>query len=643
LAQAFGSIRWCKVGVGRGRARGARKPCRCLDCQLRAWNLSQRMAYSSEEVEKVVASLEQCAERQAASKGATVKLRACERDLLTCAEAGRNLLLEAVKGDKALLEDVFGGTCEHINRLRVVIDAVEFSDMHKNDARWNDLNNACKTVEEVLQELGLYKPLQRPKLQPPEIKTFKGLCSHFSPGDFIHMQPECEGGAVVSFTIEPMLPQGLSLDGTTGTINGQLPSGSELDTTFTVTAHNEAGETKFDFTLNAKVTPPAQDPLVEAPAEAAAEAPAESPAEAPAQAPAEAPAEAAAETPAGSHAEVLAGAPTEAFAEALAEAPAGTPAEAPAEASATAPAEASAGTPAEAPAEASATAPTEAPAGTPAETPAPASAAAHTEAPAEAPADEVQMVTEMIRTGKLWQLALQTFRRRAGTAGCLQWNSREIVGFILEIFEALGIRKPTEHEMYAMYTRFDTDGSWSLDEQECLSMIELLVCQLAGVELDAHRDKVIASVQKQDIARYAASQFKAIDVNGNGRLEWNNGELRTFIVNVCSYCGLPELAEPQMLEMCLKFDTDKDGCLNQEDCRCLVEMLSRSMYSVQKADSATCCGNGHVMHLFNPLETKYACNVCRHQLDEHMVFWHCAPCDYDLCISCSKQRLKSNA
>jgi len=259
------------------------------------------------------------------------------------------------------------------------------------------------------------------------------------------------------------------------------------------------------------------------------------------------------------------------------------------------------------------------------------------------PVDELQNVAQMLRTGELRSLALQIFKRRAGAAGCLEWNSRGIARFILEIFEALEIRRPTEHEMYAMYTRVDTNASWSLDEQECLSLIEMLVCQLAGIELDPQRDKAIASVQRQNMARYAASQFNAVDVNGNGLLQWNNGELRTFIVNVFSYCGLPEPAESQMLGMCLKFDSDKDGSLNAEECRCLVETLSRSMYSVQRADSAVCCCNSHVMHLFNASETKHTCNLCSVLLDKRAVFWRCAPCNYNLCVNCSKQRLKGHA
>lgn len=87
-----------------------------------------------------------------------VKRTASERDVLSVAEEVRNLLEKAVADDKAHLDMVFGGECQHIRRIRHALNVVEFSDMHKNDCRCSDMNKACTIIEEVLKTLGIFKP-----------------------------------------------------------------------------------------------------------------------------------------------------------------------------------------------------------------------------------------------------------------------------------------------------------------------------------------------------------------------------------------------------------------------------------------------------------------------------------------------------
>eukprot|EP00435_Cladocopium_sp_Y103_P060809 s863_g22.t1 len=62
------------------------------------------MSYTAEQVDTLVVRLEKNVERQLATLDSAVKGRAAERDLLSTAEATRDLLLKAVKGEKEKLE-----------------------------------------------------------------------------------------------------------------------------------------------------------------------------------------------------------------------------------------------------------------------------------------------------------------------------------------------------------------------------------------------------------------------------------------------------------------------------------------------------------------------------------------------------------
>lgn len=218
------------------------------------------MSYTAEEVDTLYAKFEKCAGRQNANKASEVRLRAAERDLLQVAEKVRDLLRAAVKGDRALLMEVFGGSCTRFLRFREVIDTVTFSDMHANDQRWKDLSDAMATIEEVLKQLGMFKPSQIQKKAQMEIQAYRGLRGRFLPGERVRMTPECEGIKAEAWRVEPPLPEGLALHPSTGEITGMLKPGVEVpETSYTVTAGNEHGETEFE--LRFSVAPPAPKSL----------------------------------------------------------------------------------------------------------------------------------------------------------------------------------------------------------------------------------------------------------------------------------------------------------------------------------------------------------------------------------------------
>lgn len=216
------------------------------------------MSYTGEQVDELIRRFERAASKQVANKNQTVKLRAAERDLLKEAEDSRDLMMRAVKGDKKVLEAVFGGTCERFHRYRQVLDTVELSDMHASDARWHDIKEACDIIEEVLKTLGVFKPWKIGAI-PPEYVTYTGLKPRYCPGEKVRLLAECPAIDVV-FSISPALPEGLALNAATGEIRGALPMGQEMDeATYTVTATNDKGQASTEICFSVK--PPAPESI----------------------------------------------------------------------------------------------------------------------------------------------------------------------------------------------------------------------------------------------------------------------------------------------------------------------------------------------------------------------------------------------
>uniref|UniRef100_A0A7S4UC93 Uncharacterized protein n=1 Tax=Alexandrium monilatum TaxID=311494 RepID=A0A7S4UC93_9DINO len=217
------------------------------------------MAYTTEQVDELIRTLEKGAERQIATAHSAVKGVAAERDLLSSAESARDLLVKAVKGEKETLNSVFGaGDCEKIGRLRYLLDTVQLSDMHVKDQRWKHLREAVDTIEQVLKDLGTFKPWVPPTVQAPERLAYKGLRRRLSPGRRMNLKPEMDGGDGATFEVSPPLPAALELSAATGAITGRLQPGQLIDeATYVVTARNEAGETSVELVFSVKDTPPA--------------------------------------------------------------------------------------------------------------------------------------------------------------------------------------------------------------------------------------------------------------------------------------------------------------------------------------------------------------------------------------------------
>mmetsp|Transcript_21192 Transcript_21192/g.54019 ORF Transcript_21192/g.54019 Transcript_21192/m.54019 type:complete len:478 (+) Transcript_21192:131-1564(+) len=114
-------------------------------------------ALNGDNVDDLLERLEECADAvDDASEGSASK-KARELDLLKCVEESRDLINEALSGDKAVLNEIFGtDDCERIGAMRLVLDTVTLENFRK-DERWRDLRKACKVVEDVLKGLGVFE------------------------------------------------------------------------------------------------------------------------------------------------------------------------------------------------------------------------------------------------------------------------------------------------------------------------------------------------------------------------------------------------------------------------------------------------------------------------------------------------------
>lgn len=217
------------------------------------------LEYSAEQVDTLLVKFENAAAKQTAEKEkvppSQVRLPASERDLLKQAEASRDLMMGAVKGDKPLLAEVFGGNCERFWRYRNAMNSVTLSDMHASDQRWGHLKEAIDMIEEVLKSLGKFKPWQIGQ-QAPEYVTYTGCAGRYNPGGRVQMFAECNALDVTYSLKGGNLPEGIFFNPSNGEIIGMLPSGLEFEGSFTITATNDKGSAVSEIVLSVKYPKP---------------------------------------------------------------------------------------------------------------------------------------------------------------------------------------------------------------------------------------------------------------------------------------------------------------------------------------------------------------------------------------------------
>merc|ERR1719424_1029123 len=149
--------------------------------------------------------------------------------------------------------------------------------------------------------------------------------------------------------------------------------------------------------------------------------------------------------------------------------------------------------------------------------------------------------------------------------GRLEWNNGEIRNFITACFRQQGSPPPSDQQVAAIYSKFDADNNGVLDRSECLRMVDVL---FAGP-----RQAVMLSGNR---AQATMRTFTECDRDGNGRLEWNNGEIRNFITACFRQQGSSPPSDQQVVTIYRKFDVDNNGVLDRSECLRMVDVLFQS-------------------------------------------------------------------
>jgi hypothetical protein len=86
---------------------------------------------------------------------------------------------------------------------------------------------------------------------PPKSITYPLGGEQFAVGHHLELEPEVKGGTPKTWTVDPELPKGLTLDSKTGTISGELPKDSKAGgkTKYTITASNPVGKATSEISF----------------------------------------------------------------------------------------------------------------------------------------------------------------------------------------------------------------------------------------------------------------------------------------------------------------------------------------------------------------------------------------------------------
>lgn len=247
-------------------------------------------------------------------------------------------------------------------------------------------------------------------------------------------------------------------------------------------------------------------------------------------------------------------------------------------------------------------------------------------------------IIQQMSTGRLREICLAVFNQvDVASAQEIVWNTRQIPNFVKSVFYNMQIPIPTEREIYTLYTRFDADGSWSLNPDESCNLVEMLCCELYEIHVQKDREKVVATVAEGQVSAIIAATFPRYQVDD--KLQWNTGGVRKFVDDVFNQLRIPLPSEEQMFALTKRFDDEGDMCLTVFEANHLVETMVRSIYQLRDGLDATTCPQSHVMTL-TVIEKgrRIKCDVCGVIFNESQTMYGCRQCDYDACVSCTKTR-----
>lgn len=151
-----------------------------------------------------------------------------------------------------------------------------------------------------------------------------------------------------------------------------------------------------------------------------------------------------------------------------------------------------------------------------------------------------------------------------------------------------------------------------------------------------HRTKLVVS--SGEVGKTASASFRAHNVNNDGILRWESGEIQSFIKDTFERLGLTAPSTAEIHFTFQKFDSDGSGDMVLDEGIHFVESLCHSLSQISLADQASSCLAGHAMVVYSTQRAGHQCNSCYATFGQHIGMWACHSCKYYLCIECSKIR-----
>jgi Ca2+-binding EF-hand superfamily protein len=223
--------------------------------------------------------------------------------------------------------------------------------------------------------------------------------------------------------------------------------------------------------------------------------------------------------------------------------------------------------------------------------------------------------------------------------GHLEWNNSEIRAFVLEVFARLHVAIPPWQDSvwYDLYRSADLNQNLALEPEEafyfakhCLekTLATLLkspaVAKACGnkslvaehrltnygppplsrtvvsyrngvsinlVEVSTTLQRLVAANAQYQVQmtprihagehiKMCAQIFYDCDVDINGCLTWNNGEIKEFVRRIFNHYGLQAPEETDAYTMYRMFDRDNSGSLDALECTDMMDALLRSLFAV---------------------------------------------------------------
>lgn len=255
---------------------------------------------------------------------------------------------------------------------------------------------------------------------------------------------------------------------------------------------------------------------------------------------------------------------------------------------------------------------------------------------ADANANNIQRIKSSLENMSLLKGALEIFQHcDRERKGYLTWEHGEVYVFISKVFEQQGLVPPAQEQIRSLFQAFDSNRNGRLEPREGLCLVDALARAIIlaqspaqgypkqspqtssyslaeewlssfqppslGVEVSygsepvnlhllaahikpvllqnaRHRQRMIVAIESGELLKEAMRLFRQCDSDRNGKLTWNEGEIRRFISQVLQHYNLVVPSEEQLYEIYRHFDRDRSYSLDVRESLCLADAVVRAMY-----------------------------------------------------------------